>query len=240
MQFQIRYFRNPLSPAYPQQQQKGQRLWLRGMYNLKTSLQGLNPCINPAVNTRKAIHGLSYQYGFRYRKLLQDNFMNQSQKLAQWINILHQLQRVLHRIHHYPSLKALLQSPDAQAIQISGIQKYYHPRHPRAVSNARTLLARLGEGRRYNFTGRYQRFGRKKNGQLTILLTKIRYHQQLVTTHLWFNATKGFKQLGSLKPGDRLRFRARIQKYTKGYVPANFKTRYDYGLCYPTQIQKLK
>lgn len=240
MQFKIRYYRNPLAKANSQQKHKGQKLFNRGTYNLEKFLRNDHSHINPAVNTRKAIHGLAYQFGFKYRKLLQDNFMNQSQKATQWFSTINNLKTTLQKIHLYPNLSSLLQSKYVKDIQIAKIQKYYHPRKEHLANNARIILAKIGENHRCCFTGAYKRFGRKKNGQLTILLTDIQYHHHLVTNHLWFNATKGFKRLGKLQVNDLIEFKARIHKYSKGYLPKNFVPRYDYGLCYPTKIRKLK
>lgn len=95
------------------------------------------------------------------------------------------------------------------------------------------------------FSGIFERYGSKgafKGPDLvTILLKNIKDKEgNLVSDHLWFNETLGFKKLSPLKPGTILEFRARVKPYEKGYINRregfDFKT-VDYKLSHPTKIQ---
>jgi len=97
------------------------------------------------------------------------------------------------------------------------------------------------------FTGVFSKYGIKSNykgpSTDTLLLVKIRDNQgALVTDHLWFNLTKGFEKLGTLKEGDRVQFEARVKKYKKGYVNRKIgvdQSAVDYKLSHPTKMTKV-
>lgn len=111
----------------------------------------------------------------------------------------------------------------------------------------REQLARLGD-LRAKFTGTFSRYGMKTgwNGNIkqTVLLQNVKNSGGVVVTdHLWFNNTKGFGAL-DLKPGDVVRFTARVTPYEKGYrgnrddedLPPVER---DYRLSYPTKFRKV-
>ncbi|MGC9777673.1 MAG: hypothetical protein HZR80_00355 [Candidatus Heimdallarchaeota archaeon] len=106
---------------------------------------------------------------------------------------------------------------------------------------------KLQENENYRgvFSGTFKRFGEKRgyNGypETTVLLVNIQDRDgTIVGDHLWFNYTKGFKELGELKVGDIIQFDARVKKYYKGYqgyredVPRSQKR--DYKLSHPTKM----
>jgi hypothetical protein len=79
---------------------------------------------------------------------------------------------------------------------------------------------------------------------MTVLLKDIRDARgEMVTDHLWFNLTKGLAAL-NLRPGDTVRFDARVKPYTKGYQGYrddvyDRPVEIDYKLDRPTKIQKV-
>lgn len=97
------------------------------------------------------------------------------------------------------------------------------------------------------FRGIFKKYGLKTGykgaSTETILLTSIRdSNEKLICDHLWFNMTKGFEQLGSLKEGDILQFEARVKKYRKGYINRRAgidQSEFDYKLSHPTRIEKM-
>lgn len=101
---------------------------------------------------------------------------------------------------------------------------------------------------RGTFTGEFVRTGLKSGyrGELeTLLLTNVKdSNNKVVTDHLWFNYTKGFKNLGELKEGDLIKFDARVKEYEKGYKGYRddvYKPiEIDYKLSHPTKLSKLK
>jgi hypothetical protein len=104
------------------------------------------------------------------------------------------------------------------------------------------------ENQRKKFTGVFERFGFKKAYRgpdlQTVLLRGIRDENgKLLTDHLWFNLTKGFKE-ARLKKGDIVSFEARIKEYVKGYMGYRediYKKpiEYDYKLDRPTKVIKI-
>lgn len=84
----------------------------------------------------------------------------------------------------------------------------------------RTALKMIGGKERHIFYGTFVRYGVKNNykGQIkTVLLENIENDSnKIITTHLWFNLTKGFKNL-DLLPGNKVKFNGRIKPYIKGY-----------------------
>jgi len=102
------------------------------------------------------------------------------------------------------------------------------------------------EDERKIFIGTFERYGIKSGYKCplkTVLLLDIKDEEENeITDHLWFNFTKGFEKLGELKRGDKIKFRARSKKYTKGYqgyrwdIPNNIST--DYKLSHPTILSK--
>ena len=103
------------------------------------------------------------------------------------------------------------------------------------------------EEERTVFTGIFSKYGIKSNykgpSTDTLLLVGIRDEQgNLITDHLWFNLTKGFEKMGTLKGGDRVRFEARVKKYKKGYVNRKIgidQSSFDYKLSHPTKMVKV-
>lgn len=111
----------------------------------------------------------------------------------------------------------------------------------------RTNLKRINNMRK-RFKGIIDSFGTKNGWKYplpTILLTNITdlSTNQIVTDHLWFNLTKGFKDL-NLKEGDIVMFDARVKPYYRGYkgyreeVQWEHPIEQDYKLSHPTKISK--
>lgn len=102
------------------------------------------------------------------------------------------------------------------------------------------------EGERKTFSGTFVRFGIKNgwNGpEETVLLTNIKdAEEHVITDHLWFNLTKGFKKLG-LRKADVVSFNARVAQYEKGYKgyrdDVYSEVEIDYKLSYPSKVRKL-
>ena len=102
------------------------------------------------------------------------------------------------------------------------------------------------ENERQIFTGTFVRFGEKtgyKGPVSTVLLKDIHGDSgQILTDHLWFNLTKGFKAL-RMKENDIIEFHARVKRYVKGYqghregvyTPVEM----DYKLSHPNKLRKL-
>lgn len=109
----------------------------------------------------------------------------------------------------------------------------------------RTKLERIEE-ERDSFYGIFKRCGRASNGKLTVLMVDVRNkHGNLIADHVWFNLTKGFKDIGFMSPGEMLRFDARVKQYEKGYkgqkddiLARNGGVKYDYKLSHPSQIKR--
>lgn len=113
----------------------------------------------------------------------------------------------------------------------------------------RKKLQHLGNKKRFRFSGKFIKYGfkytdyRKTHAVPTILLGDIKLIQNdiLLTDHLWFNLTKGFKHIGILRINDLVSFNGRIATYTKGYQGWNtdikkpIKT--DYDIERPTKIK---
>jgi sortase (surface protein transpeptidase) len=75
----------------------------------------------------------------------------------------------------------------------------------------------------------------------TVLLKDISdLNGNLLTDHLWFNYTKGFKNLGELNEGDVIQFDGRSKSYEKGYrgyrddIYKPIET--DYRFSHPTHV----
>ncbi|WP_119318753.1 hypothetical protein [Companilactobacillus formosensis] len=107
----------------------------------------------------------------------------------------------------------------------------------------RTTLQKLGNEQRFRFYGEFKKYGfkytdyYKKHAVPTILLLNIKLINEndeiFMTDHLWFNLTKGFKQLGLLHVGDKVSFNGRVAEYTKGYR-RNDK---DYDIIRPSKVK---
>ena len=101
----------------------------------------------------------------------------------------------------------------------------------------REKLRELGTSRRMTFTASVQRFGTKPgrhHPRTTILLTNVRGTAgEKLTGHIWL--TQGAWSQ-DLKPGDRIRFDARIKTYHKGYHDQLI----DYRLTNPTNVRRLE
>ncbi len=100
------------------------------------------------------------------------------------------------------------------------------------------------DGERMTFTGKIERYGGKGGGRYTILIIDVRHtNGTLITDHLWFNLTKGFKSL-RLDPGEYVQFDARVKPYRKGYQGTRKKidrpVSDDYKLSHPTQVRRAK
>jgi hypothetical protein len=95
----------------------------------------------------------------------------------------------------------------------------------------RQELASL-EGQRYSFYGLFEKFSGKGKGKTTLLVTNIVLvgETEILTDHIWFNLTKGFKK-AKLIVGDVIRFDATVLSYSKGLYK-----RQDLKLKYPTNI----
>lgn len=103
-------------------------------------------------------------------------------------------------------------------------------------------------GKRDIFTGIFERYGTKTNfkgyNEKTILLKDIkRGSKDIITDHVWFSMTKGFKALGELKEGDIIEFNARVREYRKGYKGYREEAQFehpieiDYRLSHPSKIR---
>lgn len=111
----------------------------------------------------------------------------------------------------------------------------------------REALKMIGSEERHTFYGTFARRGVKngyKKPTKTVLLKDIENsNNEIITTHLWFNLTKGFKKL-NLKPGDKVRFNGRIKPYLKGYkgnrLDIYAPIEMDYLIYYPTKIEIIK
>jgi hypothetical protein len=88
---------------------------------------------------------------------------------------------------------------------------------------------------RLTFVGTFKQYGTKPGHAkrpVTLLLVDITLNGRMITDHVWLNRGKRFDEGGRLRPGDRLRFDARVRTYRKG-------NRIDYQLSYPTHIMRL-
>jgi len=124
----------------------------------------------------------------------------------------------------------------------------------------RQHLASLGTTERYWFTGIFERYGYRAGAERvepTILLTSVRLaDKQLIATQSWFKLSKGFRDLGELKPGDKLKFSGRVAPYIEDYrsaVTTDFSTRnrsavttdfstssVNYRIGYPSKIKLVR
>lgn len=110
----------------------------------------------------------------------------------------------------------------------------------------RKTLSKLNEFRG-KFTGTFVRCGTKPgwkgNIDTTILLKDIKdMNGNIVSSHLWFNCTKGFMALGELNEGEMIEFFARVKPYVKGYVNNREFTderEIDYKLSHPTKVRRV-
>lgn len=110
----------------------------------------------------------------------------------------------------------------------------------------RRALKMIGSEERHTFYATFARFGTKngyKGPLKTVLLVDIKdENSKIVTTHLWFNFTKGFKDQ-NLQPGDKIKFCGRVKPYVKGYLGRRTDVfapiELDYLIEYPTKILKV-
>jgi len=102
-------------------------------------------------------------------------------------------------------------------------------------------------GTRRSFQAVFDKFGVRsgyKTPLTTILVLDVvdMTTKRIVTDHLWFTMGKRFAVL-DLKPGDIIRFKARVTSYEKGY--RGHREEYetgvgiDYRLSFPTDVVKL-
>jgi len=114
----------------------------------------------------------------------------------------------------------------------------------------RTGLKKINKSRR-TFIGVFKRYGNKKNWhgflEKTILLIDIKDSSGVILSdHIWFNMTDGFKKLGDLKEGDIIKFDARVKIYVKGYKGYRDDVQFekplerDYKLNNPSKIRLIK
>lgn len=112
----------------------------------------------------------------------------------------------------------------------------------------RINLKEKGGNDRFCFSAKFEKYGfkytdrSKTHAQPTLLLKDVMDEERnLLTDHLWFNLTKGFKTLGILHVGDVLRFNGRVKSYQKGYQghqPGISRTlTIDYKIDRPTKVQ---
>jgi len=102
------------------------------------------------------------------------------------------------------------------------------------------------EQQRALFRGVFSKYGLKSGyggrSMETVLLVDIRdSNGKLICDHLWFNMTKGFEVLGTMREGDVIQFEARVKEYKKGYVNRRAgidQSRSDYKLSHPTKIMR--
>ena len=111
----------------------------------------------------------------------------------------------------------------------------------------RKSLKNVGSEERHTFRGTFVRTGSKGgHTRITVLLEDVRRKgsNKILTDHIWFNYTEGFKKLG-LECGDEVEFDARVQEYKKGYWGDDEKkakkrppASISYKLSHPTKIRK--
>lgn len=101
------------------------------------------------------------------------------------------------------------------------------------------------EGSHATFTGVFRRFGKRttRTGETitTVLMTSIKNEDgEVVADHVWIVRTRGFDAV-TLKPGDVVRFRAKVRAYEKGYRGTRDMwgkpLERDYKLSYPTNME---
>lgn len=100
----------------------------------------------------------------------------------------------------------------------------------------RKRLAAINEVRatfRATFERTGLKHGRRKHEKTLLFVCVLDVTGQMLTDHLWFNATRGFERL-QLGPADKVQFDARVKRYLKGSPMS-----YDYKLSHPTKILKL-
>ena len=83
----------------------------------------------------------------------------------------------------------------------------------------------------FNRTG--VKHGRGHYGKTLLFVCILDVAGQMLTDHVWLNLTLGFERL-QLKPGDKVQFDARVERYLKGR-PLSL----DYKLTLPTKLLKL-
>lgn len=108
----------------------------------------------------------------------------------------------------------------------------------------RNTLKKIGKEERHTFIGTFVKTGQKSGYKVpveTIMLKNIKTPDgKMLTDHLWFTFTKGFKDV-NLQEGDIVQFDARVAEYERGYfgrreevyVPWSI----DYKLSFPTKIK---
>lgn len=123
----------------------------------------------------------------------------------------------------------------------------HRPRKGEGAARLLRILLKPLLGKRAVFLATFERTGKKSGwkGVLeTILLTNLQNaHHHEVADHIWFTTGKGWNQ-AELRPGDRVRFEARVDQYEKGYRGRNEygeegMVTVDYRLVFPTRIINL-
>ncbi len=118
-----------------------------------------------------------------------------------------------------------------------------------ASMTSRKKLKFIGDNERHTFVGTFERYGSKKNyhgfPETTILLKNIKMKdtKEIITDHLWFNFTKGFRGLGNMETGELIQFNARVKPYVKGYQGYREEiargVSVDYKLSHPNKISRI-
>lgn len=106
----------------------------------------------------------------------------------------------------------------------------------------RIALRSIGSEKRHVFYGTFARYGIKDGYKCplkTVLLVDVKdENKKIITTHLWFNLTKSFKNL-EMQPGDLVMFNGRVKPYMKGYrgkrTDVFAPIEMDYQIEYPTK-----
>lgn len=110
----------------------------------------------------------------------------------------------------------------------------------------RSKLKSIGSEDRHTFTGTFKRTGWKsgyRGDVQTVLLLNVKDSKgNVVTSHLWFNLTRGFESANPME-GDIIQFDARVDSYYKGYMGYRedvYKPiEKDYKLSRPTKVVNL-
>ena len=114
-----------------------------------------------------------------------------------------------------------------------------------ATKTTRRKLAMFSGGR-FTYTAEFERYGSangwKGRQDITILLRDVYHGDEFLTDHIWIKESSGFKALGTLQPGDTVKFNARATQYEKGYKGCRLDLlverplQIDWRLSFPTQV----
>ncbi len=109
----------------------------------------------------------------------------------------------------------------------------------------RTAL-KNNDDQRLKFSAVFARYGARANWKgysvTTLLLTHLCFEDgSPAADHIWIAETKGTLALGTLQPGQKLTFEARVGAYEKGYKyrgKALTPVKADFKLNRPTKVKK--